>query len=210
MTEQKTIQEPTLRRLPLYHSFLSNIQTRYISCTQIAEELSLVPIQVRKDLEATGLVGKPKVGYIVSELISTIESYLGWNNQTEAFLVGVGHLGAALLGYKGFKDYGLQVIGAFDNDPNKIGKIIGGKKIFSISRLNNLVQRTKVKIGILAVPAAVAQQTADLMVAAGIEAIWNFAPVKIKVPENIIVQHENLASSLAVLSKKVNLRKLAI
>ena len=207
--DQKTIQEPTLRRLPLYHSFLMGVKSPYVSCTQIAAELGLVPIQVRKDLEATGLVGKPKVGYSVGELITTIESYLGWDCRTEAFLVGAGHMGAALLGYRGFKDYGLQIIGAFDNDPNKIGKIIGGKKVFAINRLTNLVQRTKVKIGILAVPAAVAQEIADLMVSAGIEAIWNFAPVKLKVSDNIIVQHENLASSLAVLSKKVNVRSFA-
>ena len=209
MTEPKTIQEPTVRRLPLYHSYLVGLSSEYVSCTQIAAELGIIPIQVRKDLEATGSVGKPKVGYRVSELISTIESYLGWDNRTEAFLVGVGNLGAALLGYKGFKDYGLQIIGAFDSDPNKIGTVIGGRKVFAVTRLANLVQRTKVKIGILTVPAAAAQTTAELMVAAGIEAIWNFAPIKIKVAENIIVQHENLASSLAVLSKKVNVRAIA-
>ena len=129
MVEPKIIQEPILRRLPLYHSLLVNIKTQYISCTQIAEELNLIPIQVRKDLESTGVIGKPKIGYSVKELIARIESYLGWDNKTEAFLVGVGHLGSALIGYKGFKDYGLQIVGAFDNDPKKVGSIINGNSL---------------------------------------------------------------------------------
>jgi redox-sensing transcriptional repressor len=135
--------------------------------------------------------------------MKAIEDFLGWNNVSEAFLVGAGHLGAALLGYQGFKDYGLDIVAAFDNDPAKGGTEIHGKKVFPFRQLPQLVKRMGIKIGVMAVPASCAQEVAGSMIEAGIRAIWNFAPVRISVPAHIIVQHENLASSLAVLSKKL-------
>jgi len=204
-----TIPEPVLRRLPVYYQYLKKqLQAgslEFISCTKIAEELNLVPIQVRKDLEMTGAQGRPKVGYSVSELLKAIEDFLGWNNTTEAFLVGVGNLGSALLGYKGFKDYGLDIVAGFDSNPAKIGKEINGRKILPVKKLPDMIERMGIKIGVLAAPAEYAQALADIMVRSGIKAIWNFAPQKITVPGNIIVQHENLASSLAVLSKRLAL-----
>ena len=113
----KTIPEPVLRRLPVYYQYLRNIHqdtsAEYISCTRIAEDLQTLPIQVRKDLEIAGAEGKPKIGYRVAEVIKVIETFLGWNNTADVFLVGAGHLGAALMGYQGFKDYGLNIIAAF-------------------------------------------------------------------------------------------------
>ncbi len=203
----KAIPEPTLRRLPIYYQYLKKVQSEqkshYISCTRIGNELSVQPIQVRKDLEITDAVGKPKLGYNVAELIDTIEEFLGWNNTTEAYLIGVGNLGSALLGYQGFREYGLDIVAAFDVDPTKIGTEIGGKKVIDVAKLANMVRRMKIKIGILTVPAAHAQELADLMVKAGVAAIWNFSPVKISVPPSVVVQHENLAASLVVLSKKL-------
>ncbi|MFH1691654.1 MAG: redox-sensing transcriptional repressor Rex [Candidatus Omnitrophota bacterium] len=203
------IPEPTLRRLPVYYQYIKKIsqdnKSDFISCTQIAQDLHLIAIQVRKDLEYTAAQGKPKIGYCVSDLLRAIECFLGWNNTTEAILVGSGHLGAALLGYNGFKDYGLNVVAAFDNDAKKIGKEIRGKKIFSIKKMPNIIKRTNIKIGILTAPGEVAQELADLMVNAGIRAIWNFAPTKISASSEVIIQHENLASSLAVLSKHLAL-----
>ena len=205
----KTIPEPVLRRLPVYYQYLKKYTQEnpieYISCTNIAEGLNLIPIQVRKDLEMTGAQGRPKVGYSVSELLKAIEDFLGWNNTTEAFLVGVGNLGSALLGYKGFKDYGLDIVAGFDANPARIGKEINGKKILSVKKLPDMIERMGVKIGVLAAPTEYAQELADIMVRSGIKAIWNFAPHKITVPSGIIVQHENLASSLAVLSKRLAL-----
>jgi redox-sensing transcriptional repressor len=205
----KAIPEPTLRRLPLYYQYLKKMQTEkhadFISCTQIGNDLNILPIQVRKDLEITEASGKPKLGYGVKELIDSIEDFLGWNNTTDAYLVGVGNLGSALLGYQGFKEYGLNIIAAFDKDPEKLGTEIKGKRILDVEKLSDMIRRMGIKIGILAVPAASAQELADVMVGAGIHAIWNFSPVKIIVPQSIIVQHENLASSLVVLSKKLAL-----
>lgn len=205
----KEIPEPTLRRLPVYYQYIKKFsqdsKSNFISCTQIARELHLIAIQVRKDLEYTAAQGKPKVGYCVLDLLRAIECFLGWNNTTEAVLVGSGHLGAALLGYNGFKDYGLNIIAAFDNDARKIGKEIRGRKIYSIKKMPDIVKRTNIKIGILTAPGGVAQELADLMIDAGIRAIWNFAPTKISASSEVIIQHENLASSLAVLSKRLAL-----
>ncbi len=202
--------EPTLRRLPLYHQYLKRLSGRhedYVSCTQIAQDLGLQPIQVRKDIEATGIVGRPRLGYAVSELRGAIGSYLGWDNDTDAFLVGAGNLGAALLGYQGFREYGLNIVAAFDADPAKAGTEIHGKKVMALSRLESLVGRMKVSIGILTVPGHAAQDTADLLVRAGIRGIWNFAPARVSVPAHVCVQHENLAASLAVLSNKIRCLK---
>jgi redox-sensing transcriptional repressor len=205
----KPIPEPTLRRLPIYHQYLKRMHGErnqdYISCTQIGNDLNILPIQVRKDLQVADAVGKPKLGYSVTELIETIGDFLGWNNTTDAYLVGVGNLGSALLGYHGFKEYGLNIIAAFDVDGSKVGSQVRGKMIFDVAKLPDMIRRMSIKIGILTVPASCAQEQADIMVKAGIHAIWNFSPVKISVPPDVIVQHENLASSLGVLSKKLAL-----
>ncbi len=207
----KAIPEPTLRRLPLYYQYLKKVRDEnkgdFISCTQIGNALSILPIQVRKDLGVTDAVGKPKLGYSIDELIAIIEDFLGWNNTKDAYLVGVGHLGTALLGFDRFKEYGLNIIAAFDIDKEKVGQIIHGVKVFHIGKLDNMVKRMGIKIGILTVPSAPAQDLTNEMVHAGIEAIWNFSPVKVAVPQGIIVQHENLASSLVVLSKKLTLAR---
>jgi redox-sensing transcriptional repressor len=205
----KAIPEPTLRRLPIYYQYLKKIKSednpQYVSCTQIGNELNILPIQVRKDLEIAEASGKPKLGYDVKELLFIIEDFLGWNNTTEAYLVGVGNLGSALLKYQGFKEYGLNIIAAFDDDEAKTGTEIEGKMIFHVRKLPEMIKRMGIKIGILAVPARCTQDLANLMLEAGIYAIWNFSPVKIIVPQGIIVQHENLASSLVILSKKLTM-----
>ena len=204
------IPEPTLRRLPMYHQYLKNIESEnilFISCTDISQDLNLVPIQVRKDIEMTGVIGKPKVGYSVKQVINGIEEFLGWKDTSSAFLAGAGSLGAAILGYQGFKDYGLDILAAFDADPKKDGTQIHGKRIYSMKKMPDLIERMKVKIGILTLPAAYAQETADIMMASGIKAIWNFAPVKINPVNGVIIQNENLAASLAVLSKKLKVQE---
>jgi redox-sensing transcriptional repressor len=205
----RPIPEPTLRRLPVYYQYLKKMhddnQLKYISCTKIGNDLNVLPIQVRKDLAITNAVGRPKLGYSVSELVDMIEDFLGWHNTTEAYLVGAGNLGAALLGYHGFREYGLDIIAAFDADESKVGTEIHGKKVIHVEKLPEMIRRMGIKIGILTVPAFCAQELADNMVSAGIHAIWNFSPVKVMAPPEVIVQHENLASSLVVLSKKLAL-----
>jgi redox-sensing transcriptional repressor len=203
---RKPIPLPTLNRLPTYHHYLKDVQEKgliSISCTLIGKDLKLDPTQVRKDLEATEIVGKPKVGYFVSELIGAIETFLGWNNANEAFLVGAGHLGSALLGYERFKSTGLNIVAAFDADPSRVGTQVRGKEVLPLERLVDLAQRMSIHIGIITVPASAAQKVADLMVEGGIKAIWNFAPVHLRLREDIIVQNEDLYNSLASLSHKL-------
>ena len=190
---------PTLRRLPTYHHYLLRLREQgrpFVSCTLIAEDLKLYPTQVRKDLAVTGIVGKPKVGYSVDELLESIESFLSWNDHHSAFLVGVGGLGSALIGYPGFERYG------FDIDAKKVGTAIHGKRILDIDKLPGLAARMHVHLGIIAVPASAAQVIADVMVRGGIRAIWNFAPIGLKVPEGVVVHNEDLAASLAVFLQK--------
>jgi len=204
------IPEPTLRRLPLYYQYIANLglgPEATISCTQIASALNLIPIQVRKDLSCTGITGRPKTGYSVGELEKYIGDFLGWNNESDALIFGAGHLGMALMAYEGFRQYGLNIIAGVDSDPEKTTQSVKGKKIIPLFKAEALIKRLHIKIGILAVPAEHAQAIADLMTSAGIEAIWNFAPVRINVPEDVIVQHENLASSFAVLFKKFRMKQ---
>jgi redox-sensing transcriptional repressor len=197
---------PSVRRLPSYLRFLQTLKARgreVVSCTHIGEELGLVSTQVRKDLAVTGIVGKPKVGYSVPELILAIQAFLGWQNVSDAFLVGAGSLGSALMGYEGFKEYGLNLVAAFDVDEKKVGVEIHGKQVFPLEKLHDLVARMHVLIGVLAVPAGAAQDAAQYMVLSGIRAIWNYTPVQLEVPDSVIVEDVKLSASLAVLSSRL-------
>lgn len=197
------IPQPSLRRLPQYHHLLIELKSKginQISCSVIGRDLNLVPVQVRKDLQYTGIVGKPKTGYNVDELIRSIEAFLGWNNINEAFLVGAGNLGTALLGHERFSNFGLRIVAAFDTDPIKIGTWIHGKSVLPLEKLADLALRMSIHLGIVTAPAEYAQKIADEMVLGGIQAIWNFAPVRLKLPSHIIVHNEDLYSSLASLS----------
>jgi len=197
---------PTVRRLPMYLHLLKELNSQgreFVSSTHIGEKLGLDSVQVRKDLASTGIVGKPKIGFYVPALIGAIESYLGWDNSKDAFLIGVGSLGSALLGYAGFEKRGLNIIAAFDNDPDKVGKIIRGVEVLSLDKLPDLAERMNIHLGILTVPGEYAQVTADVMVLAGIRGIWNFTQTYLQVPESVFVQDEDLAAGLAVLSVRL-------
>jgi len=202
------VPEPTLRRLPLYYHYLKSVLAsgrEAISCTHIGNDLNLDPTQIRKDLAYTGIKGMPKVGYQIDNLLNCLEDFFGWNRIDEAFLVGVGNIGRALLKYDGFKRYGFKIVAAFDIDPASVGKTFCDVKVLPVDKLQNLRGRMKVKIGVIATTEDAAQEVADQMIAGGIRGIWNFAPAAIKVPDGVIVQNENLAAGLAVLSKKLQL-----
>lgn len=197
---------PSVRRMPMYLRYLKQVREQgrcCVSCTHIAEHLHLNSIQVRKDLALTGIVGRPKTGYEVEPLIDAVEEFLGWNNTHDAFLVGVGSLGRALLGYDGFHEYGLEIIAGFDKAVETIGQTIHGKQILDIEMLPGLARRMHVQIGILTVPAKAAQEVTDLMVGAGIRAIWNYTPVQLDVPSTVVVEEVRMAASFAVLSLRL-------
>jgi len=200
---------PTIRRLPMYFAQLQRVIQEgltSVSSSQLAAALSLEPIQVRKDLEAIGVTGQPRVGFPVAQLVTAIERFLGWDNVTDAFVIGAGHLGTALAGYQGFEKHGLNVVALFDNDPRKVGQTIHGKEVLHVDKLGNLASRLHVHIAILTVPAEVAASVAQLAIDAGIQAIWNFTPTKLIVPENVILERVDLAARLAVLSSKLAAR----
>lgn len=195
------ISKHTLQRLPMYLSYIQGLPEdapKNISATTIAEALQLNDVQVRKDLASVSSSGKPKVGYNVKDLIVELEAFLGYNDIDNAVIVGAGSLGKALLNYSGFKAYGLNIIAAFDlcEEPTEFQ----GKTVFPIAQLGSFCRKVNVHIGIITVPASSAQEICDLLVESGIRAIWNFAPVHLVVPDGILVQNENMASSLALLS----------
>jgi len=197
---------PTIRRIPLYLKILEEYEkngVEWISTTDFSERLRLNPIQIRKDMAFTGITGQPKKGYRVTPLKNIILDFLGWNSPAEAFLVGCGALGSALLGFSGFQKYGLNITTVFDTDRHLVGKKIHGKEVLHLDRFHDLAQHMPVKIGIITVPEANAQQIADLMVDSGIPAIWNFAPAKLTVPPHVVVQREDLTEGLAVLSIRI-------
>jgi redox-sensing transcriptional repressor len=199
------VSKQAIGRFPYYLKFLNKLsenRQEYVSASMIASSLQLYEVQVRKDLAAVSRrAGKPGVGFPVARLIDDIKSALHYDSRNRALLVGAGHLGTALLSYKGFDDYGLEIVAAFDTDPSLHGKEINGKTILPLEKLNELRGRLNVKIGIITVPSDAAGKVCDLLVASGILAVWNFAPTYLSVPEHVLVQNENMAASLALLSK---------
>jgi redox-sensing transcriptional repressor len=200
--ERKEISKAVLKRLPGYLAYLKSIQdsaTPYISATALANALNMGEVQVRKDLAMVSDGGRPKIGYVRENLIEDIEQFLGYDNTTDAILIGAGKLGLALMGYKGFEEYGLNILAAFDRNP-KLAKTDEGKPVYSMERLEKFCKDHKVLMAIITVPGEAAQEVCDRLIACGIKAVWNFAPAHLDVPANILVQAENMATSLAVLS----------
>lgn len=200
--EKKEISKPVLKRLPGYLSYLKNIPdsaSPYISATTLAHALGMGEVQVRKDLAVVSDGGRPKVGYVRERLIEDIEQFLGYDNTDHAVLIGAGKLGQALLDYEGFDAYGLNIMAAFDKQP-AMAHTDKGKPIMHMDMLECFCRSNRIRMGIITVPSECAQEVCDRLIAGGIKAIWNFAPVHLEVPSNILVQNENMATSLAVLS----------
>jgi redox-sensing transcriptional repressor len=198
---------PCVKRMPSYLQLLRVLQAEgreHVSGTVLAGVHHLEPVIVRKDLAMTGAVGTPRIGFRITELISAIERFLGWDNQTKAVLVGVGSLGTALLGYQGFQNFGFRIVGAFDQDPKMFKKWVHGRKVQAMDQLAPFVRRGEILLGVLTVPAEAAQKTAELMVRAGIKGIWNFTPLKLQLPDGVVSQREDLAEGLAVLSHRLH------
>lgn len=192
-----TISKATLGRLPAYLKYLKDLDingNELITASKIAEGLKLGEVQVRKDLGAFSGIGKPKLGYNTYELIKQLESYLTVDEDSSSILIGIGKLGRALLDYDGYKTFGIDIVAAFDIDEEKI-KL--NDKYYHISELSNFLQERPIEIATLTVPKEVAQEITDILVKNGIKVIWNFAPIKLKVPDNVYLEQENLALSLA-------------
>lgn len=197
----------TLQRMPNYISYLKQVLgegCEYISSVALAEVLQITPTVVKKDLSfATITEGKPKIGFYIPELIKDLEHFMGYDNVKNAVIVGIGHLGSVLLSYPGFANYGLNIIAGFDKNQDIVNTKINGKEIMSIDKLEEFVSTNGIKLGIITVPKQFAQGVATKLAKAGIEAIWNFAPTHIIVPNDVVIKNEDMAASLAWLSKQL-------
>ena len=205
MQNKKTYSIPALKRLPAYLRELRRLREaarERVSSPVLARALRIDTISARKDLEMVGAVGSPGVGYRVRELIDSIETFLGWKNVSEAFLIGIDGFGAGLLGYGGFSAYGLKIIAAFDREA-KAGESLYDVPVFGFSELRHLASRLKIRMAILCVPDDEAQEIADLLVDCDIRAIWNFTAHPLHLPPNVICQRVNLGGDFAVLSVKL-------
>ena len=202
------ISKATIGRMPLYLRFLQEENSRgekYISSAVIAQNNPVSAVLVRKDLAlVSSKPGKPRLGFEVVRLIADIEKFLGYDNLSDAVIVGAGGLGKAFLGYEGFKSNGLNIVAAFDVDPRIVGEEIAGKKVYPMDKFSDFVQHKKINIGIITVPKAAAQEILDAMVRAGIKAVWNFAPAPLRVPKGIILKNEDLSASLALLAGELS------
>ena len=199
---EKKVSKSVLKRLPTYLAYLKGIQDAdkpNISATALAGALGMGEVQVRKDLALVSEWGRPKIGYPREQLIEDIEQFLGYDNTTDAVLVGAGKLGQALMCYQGFDEYGLNILAGFDRHPAS-KHTDNGKPIYPLEELESFCRSNKVLMGIITVPQEAAQAVCDRMIQCGIKAIWTFAPCHLDVPDGVMVHNENMATSLALLS----------
>lgn len=203
MRQKKAISDAVIERLPLYYRDLLLLQDAgidIISSEKLGERLGITPEQIRKDLTCFGAFGKKGVGYYVSELCQQIVEIIGLQQHWKIGIAGIGHLGWALANYKTFGRLGFRTMGLFDVDHRIIGQNVGGVVVTPISEMEEVVRREGIQIGIITTPAAVAQQVADQMVAAGIKGILSFAPLCLNVPDRIFVFREDLSIGLSRIS----------
>ena len=201
------VPEPTLRRLPWYLSNLKLLRQKgeqYVSSTQLSKETNIDASQIAKDLSFVRVTGRTRVGYEVETLITVLEDFLGFTRIHKAFLFGVGSLGGALLRDTGLEHFGLQIVAAFDVNPNLVGTTLCGIPIYHTDEFEQKMLEYDVNIGVLTVPIEIAQAVTDKMVAGGIKAVWNFTPFRIRVPESIVVQNTSLYAHLALMFNRLN------
>jgi len=205
--ETVKISKKLLKRLPAYLAHLKSLpEGSNVSATSMAKALGLGDVQVRKDLAKVSEAGRRRTGRDREKLIQDIEAYLDFATETGTVIVGAGKLGRALLDYDGFEESGLNVMAGFDLEPCAEYSE-SGKPIYPMNRLEHFCRHYDVHIGVITVPAENAQRVCDTLIACGITAIWNFAPVHLKVPEHVVVQSENLAVSLTALRMQIKNQK---
>jgi redox-sensing transcriptional repressor len=197
----RKIPELAVPRLSRYYrALIDSGDKEIISSEEMSFLTGYSAAQIRKDLTYFGQFGTPGLGYPVPELRKALLRILGIDREWNVALVGVGHLGAALLGYKGFRRQGFRLVAAFDTDPSKVGRTVEGIPILASDRLKEVARQSDIQMGIITVPLAAAQAAADVLVGAGIRAIMNFAPVRLTVPARVTVHNVDMAIELERLS----------
>lgn len=193
----------TVRRLSIYSRCLAQLEedgVKTISSQELAERLHLNSAQVRKDLAYFGAFGIRGIGYYVASLRAELGRLLGLDREWRVVLVGFGNLGSALFHYRGFARHGFRIVAIMDDDPLKVGRAVDGLTVLSLGELPRAVKQQGIQIGVIAVPAEAAQTVADRLVAAGVRAILNFAPARLKVSKDVRLQNVDLSIELENLS----------
>lgn len=204
---QRNIPEPALRRLPWYLAYIKLMKKQgesYVSSTQIAKKINVSPTQIAKDLSYVNISGKTRVGYEIDQLIDVLEEFLGFRSSHKAVLFGVGSLGAALLADSGLEQYGLKILAGFDIKDDIVNTKINNIPVYHADEFIERNRKTiKAEIGVLTVPADIAQQTADYLIEGGVRGIWNFTPFRIRVPEGVVLQNTSIYAHLAVMFNRL-------
>jgi redox-sensing transcriptional repressor len=197
------ISEAVVRRLPLYLRYLNELRKRnvqMVSSQELGKILDLNPAQIRKDLAYFGEFGKKGIGYDVAYLVEKIRHILKLDRVVPVALVGAGNLGRALCNYNAYLKDNMKIVAVFDSSPDKIGNQINNLTVLPMHLLEETIRSNEIRIGIITVPAFAAQTVADQFVAAGVEAILNFAPIIVKVPPNVRLHHTDLTTELQSLA----------
>jgi redox-sensing transcriptional repressor len=201
-SEAQAISRAVLERLARYYQIVTRMGEDgrdTFNSASLAEILGVDPTLVRHDMGQVGITGRPKVGYAIGATLARLDELLGLSDRNDAILIGCGNLGSAIAGYPGFGRYGLKISAVFDRDHRKVGQVVGAHVVLPMEKCRSVIENFRIQIAILTVPAQAAQETADWLISRGVRAIWNFAPVNLRVPEGVAVQNENLALGLAQL-----------
>jgi len=201
-TQEAALPRALLERLALYHQIASRLGQEgldTLASAQLATMLKVDATLVRKDMAAAGISGKPKVGYLIGDVLTRLDELLGLGTRNDAILVGCGRLGSAIAAYTGFAPYGLKIVAVFDNDFSRVGQPVGAHRILPMEKCRSIIEIFRVEFAILTVPPDAAQELANWLVIRGIRAVWNFTPVQLQLPANVVVRHENLDSGLTQL-----------
>lgn len=201
--------EPTIRRLPWYLSYVRTLQEQgveYVSSTQISRDINVDASMIAKDLSYLNIKGKTRIGYHVATLEFQLQEFLGFKQMHNAVMIGTGQLGSLLLQDNGLRDYGLRIVAGFDVDPTKVGTTIGDVPIYSMDDFATLLPELQAEIGVITVPPECAQHVTDIIVDAGIHALWNFTPFRIIAPEGIVIQNTSIYAHLALIYNRLEMR----
>lgn len=206
--DSSKIPEPALRRLPWYLSYVKLLKSQgesIVSSTQIAKKIDVSASQIAKDLSYVNVNGKTRVGYDIDDLISVLETFLGFTKTHKAVVFGVGSLGAALLSDSGLEQYGLKIMAGFDVKTSLVNRKVHNIPVFHTREFFERNETIKAEIGILTVPPGYAQEVSEYMIRGGIKGIWNFTPFRIRVPEGVVLQNTSLYAHLAVMFNRLTI-----
>ncbi len=209
-TDKAMIPEPALRRLPWYLAYVTLLDERgieYVSSTAISRELNVDASQIAKDLSFLNIKGKTRIGYEVKRLFHELQEFLGFKRRHNAVVLGVGSLGGSLIHDSGLANYGLNIVAGFDINQNIVGKTACGVPILDISSLETTITRLNVEVGIITLPVDHAQEGADRLIKAGVKALWNFTPYRIRAPRGIVITNTSIYAHLAVMYNRLDAQK---